>query len=25
VRNAGLTLTDRLAPVKNLLVRHAIG
>jgi ubiquinone biosynthesis UbiH/UbiF/VisC/COQ6 family hydroxylase len=25
VRNAGLGLTDRLAPVKNLLVRHAIG
>jgi len=25
VRNAGLNLTDRLAPVKNLLVRHAIG
>jgi ubiquinone biosynthesis UbiH/UbiF/VisC/COQ6 family hydroxylase len=25
VRNAGLSLTDRLAPVKNLLVRHAIG
>ncbi|MGH8682402.1 MAG: UbiH/UbiF family hydroxylase, partial [Burkholderiales bacterium] len=24
-RNAGLKLTDRLAPVKNLLVRHAIG
>jgi ubiquinone biosynthesis UbiH/UbiF/VisC/COQ6 family hydroxylase len=25
VRNQGLRLTDRLAPVKNLLVRHAIG
>lgn len=25
LRNAGLRLTDRLAPVKNLLVRHAIG
>jgi len=25
VRNAGLSLTDRLEPVKNLLVRHAIG
>jgi ubiquinone biosynthesis UbiH/UbiF/VisC/COQ6 family hydroxylase len=25
MRNAGLSLTDRLAPVKNLLVRHAIG
>ncbi len=25
VRNEGLKLTDRLAPVKNLLVRHAIG
>jgi ubiquinone biosynthesis UbiH/UbiF/VisC/COQ6 family hydroxylase len=25
LRNAGLNLTDRLAPVKNLLVRHAIG
>jgi 2-polyprenyl-6-methoxyphenol hydroxylase-like FAD-dependent oxidoreductase len=25
VRNMGLSLTDRLAPVKNLLVRHAIG
>jgi ubiquinone biosynthesis UbiH/UbiF/VisC/COQ6 family hydroxylase len=25
VRNRGLSLTDRLAPVKNLLVRHAIG
>jgi ubiquinone biosynthesis UbiH/UbiF/VisC/COQ6 family hydroxylase len=25
MRNAGLNLTDRLAPVKNLLVRHAIG
>ncbi len=25
LRNRGLSLTDRLAPVKNLLVRHAIG
>jgi 2-polyprenylphenol 6-hydroxylase len=25
LRNAGLNWTDRLAPVKNLLIRHAIG